>query len=105
MLLTPAEARAYVNHGRWLADCPRDCGGALQLDPKQTNFHCRECKWIGGIEWPDNADEIMEALEERVVPKTRNWFPSGHTLALRSSTPHGQTVKQLMEETEENEVR
>lgn len=105
MLLTPAEARAYVNHGRWIADCPRDCGSALTLEPKQTAYACPECKWFGGIEWPSDADGITHALEQRAVPRTRNWFPEGHTLALRSNSPHGQTVKQLMEETEENEVK
>jgi hypothetical protein len=105
MLLTPAQARAYVNHGRWIAECPRNCGGALSLTPRQTSYHCDECKWIGGVEWPDNADEIMEALEQRVVPRTRNWFPRDHDLAIRSNAPHGQTVKQLIEETEQNEVQ
>lgn len=105
MLLTPAQARAYINHGRWIADCPRDCGCALTLDPHQPTYACPECKWMGGVEWPDNADEIWEALQKRAVPRTRNWFPSGHSLALRSNSPHGQTVKQLIEETEENEVK
>jgi hypothetical protein len=105
MLITPAQARAYVNHGRWIADCPRDCGSAAELQPKATSYACVECKWIGSVEWPDNADEIMAALQERAVPRTRNWFPSGHELALRSNNPHGQSVKELMEETEENEVR
>jgi hypothetical protein len=103
MLYTPAQARAYVNHGRWIADCPVECGSALSLDPKQVTYHCPECKWMGQIEWPDNADEIWETLQERRIPRTRNWFPSGHVLALRSGSPHGQTVKELLEETAENE--
>jgi hypothetical protein len=104
MLYTPAQARAYVNHGRWIADCPCECGSALSLEPRQSSYHCPECKWIGVVDWPDNADDIMEALEQRRIPRTRNWFPDGHVLAVRSNTPHGQTVKQLIEETEENEA-
>jgi hypothetical protein len=105
MLITPAQARAYVNHGRWIADCPRDCGFASELQPKQSGYVCSECKWIGEVEWPDDADGIWEALQERAVPRTRNWFPSSHPLALKSNSPHGQSVKELMQETEENEVR
>lgn len=104
MLLTPAKARAYVNHGRWIADCPCECGSALSLEPKQTAYHCPECEWIGQVEWPDNADEIWEVLQERHVPRTRNWFPDNHFIALRTGSPHGQTVKELMQETAENEA-
>lgn len=103
MLITPAQARAYVNHGRWIADCPLECGSALQLQPKQPTYHCPECQWVGGVEWPDSADEILETLNLRQVPRTRNWYPAGHFLALRQGAPHGQTVKELIAEQEENE--
>jgi len=96
------QARAYVNWDRWVADCPINCGGALKLDPGQTAFACPECKTISSIEWPTNADEIWEVLQERVAPRTRNWFPSGHVLALRANVPHGQTVAQLRDETAEH---
>lgn len=102
MLLRPAQARAYVNFGRWVADCPTECGCALELEPGKTLFACPECKTISETEWPDNADEIWEALGKRPAPRNRNWFPAGHELALRSNSPHGQTPKELDDETADN---
>jgi hypothetical protein len=95
------KARAYVNFGRWIADCPYDCGSALQLQPGQAQYQCVECRLFSSVEWPDNPDEIWEALNERPAPKNRNWFPEGHTLALRCGAPHGQSAKELRDETRE----
>lgn len=103
-LIKPAQARAYVNFSRWVADCPMECGGALELAPGMLLFACPECKTMSEIEWPPNADEIWEVLQERKVPRTRNWFPSGHVIALKGGYPHGQTPAQLRDETAENEV-
>lgn len=102
MLLRPAQARAYVNFGRWVADCPQDCGAALKLDPGQTMFPCPECHSISEVEWPADPDAIWEALEKRPAPKNRNWFPEGHELAIRARLPHGQTAAQLDAETAEH---
>lgn len=101
MLLT-TRARAYVNFGRWVADCPMQCGCALELTPGMMLFACPECKAINEIEWPSDPDGIWEALLKRPAPKTRNWFPSGHELAIRSRCAHGQTVAELDEETAEH---
>lgn len=102
-LIRPATARAYINHGRWIADCPVECGGALRLEPHQSVYHCPECRQITEVEWPADADEIMETLEKRIIPRTRNWFPSGHVLALRSGSLHGQSVRDLERETADHE--
>jgi hypothetical protein len=102
MNLLTMKARAYVNYGRWIAECSADCGSARVLDPGQTFFHCSECGVISPVEWPGNAQEIWDALQERPAPRTRNWFPSGHTLALRSGCPHGQSVSELKQETRDN---
>lgn len=102
MTLITGTALAYVNWGRWIADCPADCGGALKLAPRQTLLSCEECGLFSPIEWPANADGITEALAQRGVPKTRNWFPEGHSLALRAGCPHGQTVAELRAETAEH---
>ena len=92
-------ARAYVNYGRWVADCPVECGCALELKPRQMTFACVECHTVTQVEWPDNPDEIWEALSERPAPRTRNWYPKDHDLALRANLPHGQTVQDLRDET------
>lgn len=102
-LLVPAKARAYVNYGRWIADCPVECGSALALKPGQSTFHCVECQSISTVEWPKNPDAIWEALQERPVRRNQNWFPKGHVLALKSGCPHGQTPKQLRDETKEHQ--
>lgn len=92
-------AWAYVNHGRWVAECPVDCGGAVSLEPNQPLMHCTECKNIAPVQWPSEAQEIWDALSERPIPRTRNWFPKGHTLALRAHCPSGETAAELQFET------
>lgn len=101
-LITPAQARAYLNHGRWIADCPRDCGSAMVLQARQTAYHCPECGHLCSVEWPPNVDDISDVMLERPIPKTRNWFPQGHELALRAGAPHGQTVQELRDEAAEH---
>lgn len=105
--LITSQARAYVNFGRWIADCPTGCGNAAGLQPGQGTFMCNPpggCGFMTSVEWPNNANEIWEALEERPIPKTRNWFPSNHDLALRAGCPHGQTPADLRDEAKENGV-
>lgn len=99
MILLTNKALAYINWGRWIADCPADCGGALSLEPAQSILACPECHQISEIDWPSDADGIWEELTLRPVPRTRNWFPVGHPLALRAGCAHGQTVADLRDET------
>lgn len=83
----PAPAVAYVNHGRWVADCPTaGCGGAM-LVLNGGEFLCGTCfnAEIGGeyrpIVWPDDAAEIEALLVVRPLPVNMNWRP-GETLAM-----------------------
>lgn len=100
--LLTSRARAYVNHGRWIADCTRPyCANAEKLALGQPLFHCSNCQQIAEVEWPPDADGIWSVLAKRPVPQTRNWFPSGHDLALRSGTQHGQSVADLEDENRE----
>lgn len=101
-LILPPTVRVYVNHSRWIAECPYGCGAALALTGRETTFHCTECQSILIIEWPDNADEIWEALMERKFPRFRNWFPKDHEMAIKCGLPHGQTPKELRDEAAEN---
>lgn len=91
-------ARAYVNWGKWVADCPAGCGGAMALNPHQGLFHCGECQHMATLEWPNNVDEIWEALEERPFARIKNWFPPNHELAILSGEPHGQSAEELRQE-------
>ena len=100
--LLTARARARVNHGRWIADCPRRyCANAVKLQPGQATFHCAGdggCQQVAPVEWPADADGIWTALCERPVPSTRNWYPPGHVEAVRLGLPHGQTPAELRDE-------
>ena len=73
-------AIAYVNHGRWIANCPFACGGAELA--REEWFVCRECLNAGGagripLAWP--SDEDIRAIEAALVERpviNRNWNPN-----------------------------
>lgn len=98
------EATAYVNEGRWVADCPRPyCGNALQLQLRQPSFYCVSS--VGGccglncpIVWPDDAEQLWAELGRRPVARTRYWAPAGHWQAAVSHLDKTQTVADLREE-------
>jgi hypothetical protein len=102
-------AAAYVNHGRWVAGCPREfCNSAQRLEPGQARIYCGGeggCGLDSEVIWPDDAQAIWDALRRRPVPGTRNWFPTDHELALRANCPHGQSVADLLAENEIYGVR
>ncbi|MFC9088985.1 hypothetical protein [Nocardiopsis dassonvillei] len=92
--------RAYVNHGRWVADCIRPyCGSAEALRPGQSAVWCGNCQLVAPVEWPPDPQGIWDALMVRPVPATRNWFPADHPLAVRHGCPHGQSPAELHDET------
>jgi hypothetical protein len=68
-----------------------------------VSFACPECYTMSSVDWPTNAQEIWEELEKRDNPRTRNWYPEDHEVAVRGNIPHGQSVKELAEEREEFE--
>ena len=89
-----AEAVAYVNHGRWVADCPSPaCTGAELVDPQDPRFYCLSCynaafggKWLRVRFPPERERQAIErALLARARERNRNWYP-------------GETVEQLEEE-------
>lgn len=108
-------ARAYVYQGDWVADCPRnDCGNAeFLMEPvvvrgprvlRKPVFRCTNCQLLAEVDWPKDIDGIMEVLDRRPVPQTRNWYPEGHGTAVKFRVPHGQTVKDLLDENTEHGV-
>lgn len=72
--------RAYVNHGRWVADC-LFCGGAVMAPVDDPRFLCGEClnRQVGGrmvaLELPADRDEIEAELLKRPNAINRNWRP------------------------------
>jgi len=106
-------ARAYVYSGRWVADCPRGCNNTellfekrpAQPEVEKHEYHCSYCGYETRlIDWPANRVEIETVLNLRPIPHNRNWYPSGHDIAVRFRVPHGQTVDQLREENAEHDV-
>lgn len=109
--LVSITALAYVNHGRWIAMCPRmGCLNAEFCSPGQWEFFCGAyalgrgqdvtgyCRWRGPLTWPGNAYEINAELLRRPVAATRNWMPAGHPIALAARLPAGQSVAELAAE-------
>lgn len=108
-------ARAYVYTGDWVADCPRDeCGNVEYLytasrmngprDVRRAFFHCSYCGMQSGVSWPDNEHEILQVLSYRPVPANRNWYPQDHPVAINFRLPHGQSIRQLLDENAEHGV-
>ena len=105
-----AQVLAYVNHGRWLADCPecrtglqlprgdfvsptlatRIGGPVIQVKPKwvlpTSNAECSVCDLPVKVMWPKDVDLIDAALEVRPRLTNRNWRP-------------GESVQGLIDET------
>ncbi len=84
-------AVAYVNHGRWVADCPF-CSGAEEMATLPMSFFCHACQ-MAAVQGqaipalfpaPAEAESIERVLAIRPVPN-RNWVP-------------GETVDQLRAE-------
>ena len=90
---------AYVNHGRWLVDCPF-CGSTQIAAKSDRRFLCAGADGcanaqVGGayipVVWPKDADRIEAELLQRPTPNNRNWMP-------------GETVKDLRRENAEHGV-
>lgn len=114
MTVITERARAYVYAGDWVADCPRGCGNTEHLFERTSpngprclrvgSYVCSYCKHLAPVEWPDSIEEIMSVLSLRPVPLNRNWYPSGHDVAIRFRIPHGQSVTDLVEENAEHGI-
>ena len=81
---------AYVNHGRWVADCSvPHCPEAHQVKPGD-GFLCRNCGGEDIPVFPEFRSEIDQLLAMRPVPETRNWWP-GETVSdlIAENQAHG----------------
>lgn len=108
VIARPMAAIAYVNEGRWVADCPaQGCFNAAELTPGQFMFTCVTCQLVTEVSWPDprEAHEIWQVLSARPDRTKRNWFPQDHWLALAAGCPHGQSPAELLAETSEELAR
>jgi hypothetical protein len=96
---------AYLNYGRWVADCPVDgCGDARAVYHPQTGARQTEDVCAKGhafqIEMPPEQVEarIVAAVADRQEDGDKAWFPKGHGWAEAAGFPTGQTPAELVEE-------
>lgn len=99
--VTDGEILAYVNHGRWIAECP-DCAGAQLVSELERRFWCLNCgnaavnfAWRH-VRMPQKRTAIEAELVIRPAARneraiTRNWLP-------------GETVEDLQRENVEHGV-
>jgi hypothetical protein len=65
---------AYVNHGRWVVDCP--CGAGVAVD-QAAPACCFQCGGVyPRILWPAERElQAIEALLQERPRKNQNWEP------------------------------
>lgn len=82
------KAVAYVNHGRWVADCPLNDGGSRLVNP-DYEFWCVECGNSFVVDWPDKKTmkDITTVLEQR-DRTNQNFHPSDFTRLHPASSPY-----------------
>lgn len=91
---------AYVNHSRWLANCPFCPGGALPVSKRDPRFWCVVCQMQrnGGapvrVIFPAEARTIEAILLMREDTSKRNWYPH-ETVAMlaKENLAHGAVRK------------
>ena len=75
-----------ANQGRWLVNCPDDCGGAGSVTTTLPLYICLYCgsngKWYD-VAFPDNKAAIDAELMLRLQPANRNWQNGDTLTALR----------------------
>lgn len=85
------EAVAYVNRGRWVADCPFGrCGSAQVVSPADPRYFCPTCLNANSgafapVVFPPakKLAAIELALSKRPDPANRNWWPHESVRQLR----------------------
>lgn len=95
-------AKPYVNHGRWVADCPDpDCAGCEVVEPTDPVFMCLSCGnlhtqqgnrvWLLTVDFP--VHNIMQAATRALLKRPR---------IFRNWAPETESVQDLLEENEKN---
>lgn len=72
---------AYVNQGRWVADCP-NCGGGMFTEPGWPRGCCLDCGTSYQVKHP--AERTVAAAEKALLARPvshRNWNPQTETPA------------------------
>lgn len=83
---------AYINHGRWVVDCPACTMGVL-THPEWSLACCAECGAVyQSVAFPQNWREIEGLLLNRPRPY-QNWMPKESAFDLRlENLEHGVVI-------------
>lgn len=80
---------AFVNHGRWIVQCP-GCPLVSLASRQDHRFFCSECgnaldggRWLP-VRWPEDWETIEQVLGARLDRRTRNWSPGERIEELRA---------------------
>lgn len=99
---------AYLNHDRWVVDCPADgCTDARLVYHPLTNERQADEVCANGhhftIDMPPEELEarIVAAVSERHEAADRAWYPHGHARAMLAGYPTGQSIEELVRESRE----
>lgn len=71
---------AYVNHSRWIAECPDGCRWAVVASAQTPLFMCGACgnKAVGGkwrtVIFPQDKAAVEFQLLKRAKDENRNWI-------------------------------
>lgn len=79
---------AYINHSRWVADCP--CNGAELVTPGHKML-CGSCGAESKVTFPSDADEITALLGKR-PSVNQNWHGETTAEILAENIEHGLEV-------------
>ena len=83
LAVTPSDVplAAYVNHNRWLVDCPCGSGAAVDVEADPPVARCYEDGVVHTqVTLPPDRAAIDAALLRRPLAATRHWHP-GETVA------------------------
>jgi hypothetical protein len=85
------QKRAYINHGRWVVDCPT-CNGAGLTSRTMKVSCCFDCGSVyTKIRFPRNAKKIEHVLLKRPDVASRNWTTETIKELLKENHDHGVT--------------
>lgn len=74
--------KAYVNEGRWVADCPR-CNGGIAVWAGMPDAACYDCGRIfSDIKFPKDRDRVRaeRVLSKRKSTRRMHWDPDNESV-------------------------
>lgn len=101
------KALAYLNHGRFVVDCPAPGCADARLAHDDAGRRLAEDVCANGHPFqvvmpPAQLEaQILAAVADRPDVGDRAWYPQGHVRAQLAGLPTGQTVAELVRENDD----